>query len=181
MIQFTSIEMTRRGTWIFKWADAGAPFYRVVLFGRLVAEVEGLEFEYGKDDFGDDPPLLEVVKDDELALSEINPPFLIMQWWPQDDTAYYDIERKTQGFGSAWVPFREVTERQFPVYTQQTKLHPSEEIAEYRIHAVNIVNVPSDTQEDFKQMIVTPDDFRRSDREVSYDKGTTSIVISAPV
>lgn len=101
-LAFTSIVLNQDGQWEFTWVDDGADEWRVVLNGTEIATVsddDGPTYTYDLPGFEDFPPPLEVVDDGDLALSEYNPPFIIMQWYSVQDgeVTFYEVQEYVSG------------------------------------------------------------------------------------
>lgn len=154
MIQFTNIFLREDKLWQFEWTDTGAEYYRAILQGEQIntAPIETNEFVYPYPGWEQFPPPLEIVEEEEESLSEQNLPFLVMQWYKEDGTAYYEVQ---EDVGGVWTTRAIIMEEDIWVYTQQTPPLADETTHNYRIRAVDIYEERS-TDLLFRKFVVKP-------------------------
>ncbi len=134
MIPFSGIAYND-GVWTFTWAPAMGTV-RVILWGKLLLETTDNEFEYNSALYNNpiEAPPVEVVLDGELALSEDNICYLILQWH-RVECRSYEIEYKKN---STWRSMGSVQDDSLiTVQTYMTELLYDQEISEWRITAVD--------------------------------------------
>lgn len=152
MINFTSITRVSGG-WQFTWAG-GTGEVRVVLYGALLATTSDASYTYPSPMFADTvPPPIEVVPSDELASSEYNRSFLLLQWYPVDDADRYEVELWS---GTAWQRHGTVSHTEDDgVLSYSTPLLP--DMAETRWRVVAVAdNFRESSYLEFRQFIVRP-------------------------
>lgn len=173
MIPFTSIQRDSQDQWVFTWASTGAAYYRVILHGVQVDRVTDPTYTYGFDDYDEYPPPLEVVEEDDLALSEQHVPFLVMQWY-RVDCAQYMIEEWDD---PDWVERYYVAETGAAVYTLATPALPDGTFGVYRV-------IPMGTLEDegeeleYNITVVCPPPDPTPELLFAYDGGSGDLTIS---
>lgn len=158
--------------WSFTWADTGADSYRIIIRGFLVAVVTSPTYIYNLPGYESSPPPIEVVEEGQLALSEIDRPFLVLQWWPVD-CGFYEV---AEYINTAWVRQAIVIENRNALYSIQTPFLTDETLYQFRVNAVSSVQGRSDPI-DFKEFIVTPPQ-PPLNIVVGFDDATTSITVS---
>src|SRR5688500_6165334 len=93
MIQFTTIRKNADGTWTFDWTSTGADEYRIIYQGVEIDVAITNSYSCDLHGFTNEPPAIEVVEDDELALSEENTPYIIFQWYPNRNAHHYEVQK----------------------------------------------------------------------------------------
>lgn len=106
-VAFTAITRNADGTWTFTWAGTG-PF-RVVERGSLLDIVTASPYRSRP---STTPPALEIVLEDEVALSEQYPPRVRIQWYQDPEASSYTVERDT---GSGYATAKSISEEGKPV------------------------------------------------------------------
>ena len=103
MINFTSIQLID-DLWVYTWAT-GPGEVRVVLWGVEIDRTSDTSYTYEESLYNSATiaPPLEVVSASlgELAISEYNRPYLVLQWYRVAGAAYYEIEYWN---GTSWDP-----------------------------------------------------------------------------
>lgn len=180
-IQFTSCVFQENGSWLFEWdAVGGATEYRIILEGNEIDSVEDPEYTFTGPMrpgwAGDYPPPLEVMVDDNLAPSEINKPFLLVQWYQEDgaDAEYYSFDEYLSG---SWSNRIIQDENGSWVYSIQTPTLADETLFIYRVIGYGSIQQPTDAQ-GYRIFVVRPPTFADTSIEVSYDDDLEEIVIS---
>lgn len=165
--------------WQFQWPATGAAYYRVILRGKqldlVTATDTGMQtYVYDGVGFLDYPPPLEIVEETTQAASEINKPFLTIQWYGSTAATYYEVEEYVS---SAWVVRFETAEVGATVYTWTSPLLVDGTTHLYRVTAYNSIEQGSTPLEFDISPVVTPPDFVETLYNVDYDEGTNEIIV----
>lgn len=128
------VTQLQRSTWQFIWIAVGAKVYRIVLDGVLIDTITASSYVLTLPKFEDTPPPIEIVPDDQLALSEKNISRLTLQWYGVTGAVYYQIRRKV---GGNLLPITGVKANGSWLYTFITPLQDDESFAEFQITAVD--------------------------------------------
>lgn len=172
MIQFTTIERSEEGDWRFVWPATSGP-YRIVLFGNVLNVQDDTEYIYTQLGFTDYPPPLEVVSGlTTLADSEIDPPYLRVQWYRETGVNGYVVQLYN---GTDWDDEFSISEVGAGVYSSDIPLIDG---ASYlaRVVSFNSVEDQSPGQEYSISAIVHPI-FADSLYTVDYNNSTHEIEI----
>lgn len=157
--------------WQFQWPSTGAAFYRIVLRGRQIAIVpdntNGL-MTYNYDGFGFTtyPPPLEIMEENTVAPSELNRPFITIQWYGQAAVSYYLLQENISG---TWTTMFEIGEIGAFIYSWSSMLLVDESTHTYRVIAYNVIGQPSDAMAFDITPVVMPPNFNESLYSVEYD------------
>lgn len=172
MIQFTSIVRNGDGSWQFTWTPTLADEYRIIHNGVEIDTTQDPTYKASIVGFDTEPPALEVVEDLELAPSEENKPFIVLQWWPVRIANHYEVQRYT---GGQWRRHKIVQENpNIAVYTLKSKIHADNEICQYRVLSHDTIEQVSD-ELPFTALIVTPPVVSIDDTDVTYTPNTISV------
>lgn len=174
MITFTTITKKGNGTWEFNWITTGADYYRVVLDGVLLDSPIAPPYTCKLSGWNDEPPPIELVESDDLAESEENLPYLLIQWWPEREAYYYEVQ---QYVNSSWTNRNRIMENGSAFYSVRTRVMEDEEVTEWRVIAFNRIDVASDPI-NYTALIVSPPTILMGETEVGYNSSITSIVVS---
>lgn len=107
-----SIAQNADQSWTFSWsAVAGAPYYRVVLWGKQIAQINTLSYTFSGSGYPQNPPPLEIAAGSAKTLSETFQPFAQLQWYAETCSYFnvYDFDGtnwdvvQTINFGNSWV------------------------------------------------------------------------------
>lgn len=150
-ITFTDVRQTSDRSWVFTWADTGADVYRVVLFGVLVGTTSRLTWVWDGNGFLNSPPPLEVVEDGELALSELYPPYLAVQWYQEPGAESYTVEEYRS---SSWAEVASIDEQGTWVYSYVTQTLTDGYLEKLRVTAYDDLGNPS-APEGFTMTVLT--------------------------
>lgn len=172
MITFTSISKAAGGVWRYTWASTGASIYRVVLNGEVIEETTNLFYEHAIPSRNGMPPPIEVMPDNQAAVSEQNRPYMVIQWYPVP-CAFYDVDiKKANG---DWERLTTVAETGLWVYTVVSALLDDETIYQFRLSAVD-ENKQRSGYLNFSMAVVRcPDSYLGN---LAYDNGTQIVSIS---
>lgn len=150
----TKVEKQTSGQWRFEWTDTGADVYRITYRGHEITEVVGtsydLELPWGKNY----PPPLEIVPDDETAISEIHPPYMTPQWYRSAGADHYRVEQES---GASWLFKADIADNGQWVYTYDTVTLDDETTYKFRVLASGTLSNFSDDIW-FRRKIVRPPD-----------------------
>lgn len=171
MIDFTTITKLSDGTWEFDWIPTSAEVYRVVLFGNEIDRTLEPPYIAKVDGYVIEPPPIEIAEDDEESLSETNTPFIILQWWPNRNAEFYDVQRYTSG---EWQSIKKVLENDSSVYTVRSLIETDNEVVQYRITANDSIEQISDPLA-FTALIVCSPVISDGDTEVTYATGDITV------
>lgn len=131
-IPFTGVTYAD-GSWTYTWAS-GLGTVRVVLWGTLLTTTTGNTYTYTSALYAsaEDAPPVEVVLDGELAVSEYNASYLILQWY-RVECAYYQVQFKV---GSTWTDAGSIHDDPLIwIYTHITPLLEDQTVAVWRVVA----------------------------------------------
>lgn len=117
-LTFTSITQQLDQTWIFKWTATNATKYRIVLYGSELATITDTTYVPKIQGYSSFPPPIEVMENDDLALSEQFPPYLIIQWYGEP-CDYYIVEELV---GTTWNVKKTINEIGSSVYSITTPI-----------------------------------------------------------
>lgn len=134
-----SVTQLPDGRWKYTWTYP-AKEYRIVLYGRLLATTTQQSYIY-EELVRETPPPLEIVTGQ--ADSEINPPFITIQW-KGDPTAQ---QYRVQELLTTWKDVMVLNEVGLPVYSVTTPRSNDGDFRSYRV-------LPDTTQFDFN--VITP-------------------------
>lgn len=111
-----------------------------------------------------------------LAPSELNRPFLTMQWYGVGigSAAFYRVQ---EFIGGNWVTQFETAESGAPVYSWTSQLLVDESTHVYQVLAYNSLEQPSGPLEFDITPVVTPPDFVETLYDVTYDGVLEEIVL----
>lgn len=161
--------MLPNGGWFFEWSSTGAEYYRIVLQGREIDKVADIpssmqSYTYQGANFIAYPPPLEIVPSDAgMADSEINKPFLIIQWYGVE-ASYYAIQELID---ADWRDMFRIEEIGAQVYSWSTPLLADQTTHNYRVLAYNSIEQAS-TPLEFDIDVVTPPEFVDTDFTIDY-------------
>lgn len=170
-VPFTSIVQQGDTTWTFSWATTSAVSYRIVLFGQQIDTTTTNSYNFSFPGYEKYPPPLEIMADNQVALSEQFQPFLTMQWYGET-CDYFSV---SEFVSSVWNMVNTVMENGTTVYTVQTPLLNDGETHQYGIAAVTN-EVPS-TMQQYLITVVTPPDW--VDGSVSFSYSGGNLIVSA--
>lgn len=153
-ITFSSIRQLVTGEWVFAWVDTGADFYRIILHGHEIANtnLNTYTFNLPISNNSNLPPPIEVVAERNLAVSELNLPYMILQWYGSIGAVSYRIYELQ---GVSWVLKETFANQPQFLYTFVTSLLSDEEAHKFRIVAVNEAGMES-TPLAFSYKVVRP-------------------------
>lgn len=165
--------------WRFQWQSIGDPYYRIVLFGEQLDAVKDnggtLTYDYIGIGFDLYPPPLEVVGSSAgLAASELNKPYLTIQWYANQAASYYEVQ---EYIDSDWSPVFRIAEIGTQVYTWVSLLLDDESDHQYRVVAFNELDQASSGLEFNITPVVTPYNFIETDYTLTYDGTLHQIVL----
>lgn len=169
--------------WLFSWSDTGASYYKVVLRGELLAIVSGspgntVSYNYDNPGFINYPPPLEIVEYPTQAPSEINQPFLLIQWYAVEDAAYYQVQELVS---SSWVTLFEILEIGSTLYSYQTALLEDETTHNYRVIVFNELDQGSSGLLFDITPVVTPPNFIESLYQITYDGVGSNVILDTVI
>jgi hypothetical protein len=171
-----SVEKNEQQQWVFTWSDSGAASYRLVLNGNLIDTTEDLEYTFALPGYDSYPPPLEVVDDGDLAMSEKNRPFLVMQWYRSEGATYYEVQENVSGTWTRRAVITDLGALQW-VYTMRTPTLDDQTDYSFRVVAIGTVG-DSDGDLNFNATIVRPPTLAEDSIEVGYDDSTGSVTIT---
>jgi hypothetical protein len=141
-LTFQSIVRVVSGEWLFTWNSTGAAYYRVVLHGHEIGNTNTNSYTYNLPILVDssEPPPIEVVEEKKLAVSELNLPYMILQWYGVVGAVSYRVYQQE---GLSFV-LRETFANvpQF-MYTFITSLLSDEMEHKFRVVGVNVDGLES--------------------------------------
>lgn len=178
IILFVSLQ--GRDGWLFQWPSTGDPFYRIVLRGQqidlVVDSTNSMQsYLYDKANFIDYPPPLEIMPvSSGLAASEINPPFVQVQWYGDPTAVYYQVQELVS---AVWTPVFEITEVGAPIYSWQSYLLADASTHQYQVVSFNSLDQGSAGMQ-VTVSVVTPPDFVETDYTITYDNTGHQIVLA---
>lgn len=173
MISFATITLNDDKTWKFTWADTGADYYRIVLYGMEIGTTELLEYTHLQPGWEDFPPFIEVAEEEEQTLSERNLPYLVLQWYRSDTALYYEVQQLVD---AEWVTRFIQEEVGSWVYTIQTANLEDETLHQFRVYAYDLMEQQSSELE-FRVFIVRVPTIDQTTIDIGY--ANPNIVISA--
>lgn len=137
MIPIRTVKLREDRRWEFSWDATGASYYRIVLYGQEIERVTGAGYVHQAPGWERFAPFIEVVEEEEQALSEQNLSFLIIQWYDnRDDSAYYEVSEYVDG---EWVVKHIVQDDENVwVYTIQTPNLEDETLHQFKVIAYDI-------------------------------------------
>lgn len=141
-ITFTTIKQATTGEWLFTWASTGAAYYRIVLHGHEIANTVGTSYTFNLPISSNinTPPPIEVVAERDLAVSEFNLPYMILQWYGVANAVSYRLYELVD---ASWVLKDTFANQQQFLYTFTTSILADETDAKFRVVAVNEVGMES--------------------------------------
>lgn len=163
--------------WKFEWPSTGATYYRIVLRGQVLAVVPNdtngmLSYSYAGVGFVAYPPPLEVMEEEAIAPSELNRPFITIQWYGDEDASYYIVEEYISG---TWTTMFETAEAGAAFYSWSSPILVDESTHTYRVTAYNTIDQASTPIEFDISPVVTPPDFNEALYNVTYDDAAEEI------
>ena len=181
-IQLTITMLGNNGGWLFEWPSTGASYYRIVLFGHelgVVVDVPSslISYTYEGAGYFDYPPPLEVVEEASLAASELNKPYITIQWYGLSTASYYIVE---EYLGSEWSQVFHIGEINAGVYTWVSERLNDSSTHLYRVTAYNSID-QSATPLEFDIEVVTPPNLVESLYELTYDDGAEEFTFDVVV
>lgn len=174
-LPFTSITFDSDISWSFTWADTGATLYRVVLNGVFLDRVTTNSYISTIPGYETYPPPIEVVEDGSLALSEMHPPYIIIQWYGGTAlAAFYDV-REWNAVTSEWDSRAQIIPTPLKtVYTIQSPRLDDETTYLYEVVAVDSIDQES-TGVEYAIDVVCPPKFDETSVLLDYAAGTLTI------
>lgn len=151
-LRLTTIRQAVTGEWVFSWTSTGAAWYRIILGGREIDSVTSPTYTFNLPITGEDPPPIEVVAERDLAVSEFNLPYIILQWYAVTTASTYRLYELS---GDSWVLKDTFANNQQFLYTFTTTNLADETTARFRLVAVNEFGVES-TPLGFSYKVVRP-------------------------
>lgn len=181
MITIQSIAVTSAKQWQFTWTNTSAAYYRIVLNGVQIDEVQpdiSGTTTYTSNQVGYEvyPPPLEIMEATEVAPSENNQPFLSMQWYGEG-VGVVDHYLVYEFVASQWIQRAYINEVGSFIYTCTTPVLADEVAFTYKVVAVGIVQQQS-TELDFTINVIRPPDSPEGTVVIGWNSGTTSVVVS---
>ncbi len=173
-LPITAIVLQTDLSWAFYWTNTAATYYRAILNGQEIGVASGSPYYFTLPGYKAFPPPLEIVEESNLALSEIYPANLAIQWYqvsPKVD--HYEVDLWT---GSAWQLFKTVNESGLPVYTVQPQNLKDETTNQYQVVAADAIG-NSSTGLPFETYIVTPPILDESHIRYAYTPSTTTVQV----
>jgi len=162
--------------WLFQWPSTGDPYYRIVLQGQEIARVfdatNGMQsYIYNGSNFVINPPPLEVMPSSAgLAPSEINQPYLQIQWYGDPQASSYQVQENSQ-------TLFQIAEVGAEVYTWITPVLADGQTHSYQVYSYNIIGQQSPAL-NFDVEVVTPSIITESLYDVTYDGVGSQIVFN---
>lgn len=180
MITVQSIALTSAKQWQFTWTNTSAAYYRIVLNGVQIDEVQpgtgSTQYLYSKNGYEVYPPPLEIMEATEVAPSENNQPFLVMQWYgegPENVDHYIVYEL----LSSQWVQRSFVNETGEFIYSCTTPILADETTFQYKVVAVGDIQQES-TELDFVINVIRPPISPEGSFVVGWNTATNTVVVS---
>lgn len=158
------------GGWLFQWPSTGDIYYRIVLQGEQIDSVlddgTGMQsYTFTGAGFITYPPPLEIVPGSAgQSPSEINKPFLLIQWYGESDATTYQVQ---ENIGGDWFTWFQITEVGAQVYSWQAPLLDDLTLHNYRVIAFNSIGQEG-TPVSFNIFVVTPPAFVDFNYNVTY-------------
>jgi hypothetical protein len=168
------------GGWLFQWPSTGDPYYRIVLQGEQIATVVDStnsmqSYTITNPNFTSFPPPLEIMPASAgLAPSEINQPFLSVQWYGNPTAAMYQIQ---ENIGGSWQLWFQIAEIGVTVYTWNGPILEDQTIHNYQVVAFNSLGQTAPPVP-YQICVVTPPLFDDNDYEVNYASGQLVLSLS---
>lgn len=157
-LPITSIVRNARSNWTFSWTSTGAAYYRIVLYGQLLATVTGTSYTPTgtsvSQSFSDFPPPIEVEPETTPALSELYYPCMLIQWYGIATAGYYEVQSYD---GADWNTVAQITEAGDWIYSWQGSVLADETTYQYRVIAVDGLGQTS-APRGYTESIVRPPD-----------------------
>lgn len=144
-----SVTLLSDGTWQYTW-NGPAGRYNVVLYGNVIAIATTNTYIYDLTG-SPTPPPLEIVPVGEPAMTEINRPFLRIQWYGDPNAIRYEV----QELGTTWESVAYLSEIGEQVYTVDTPTLTDGETHQYRVIAFNDLDGSSPLPTYFTIVVVT--------------------------
>lgn len=166
-----SITLVDSGVWVFTWTPESTASYRVVLNGKLLANVQTESYTY-RGHLLDYPPPLEITTADQLAESEINSGNVTIQWYGDSSAKGYYVQEFIDG---DWETIKDVRETGEYIYTFSIDNLADETTHTFQVIAYNDFEDES-TGADLIFFIVRPVVLQEADYSVTYNG--TDIVIA---
>lgn len=165
-----TITMQADGSWLFEWPSTGDSYYRIVLQGeeltKVTDETNGIQqYVYDGPAFISYPPPLEIMPASAgLAPSEINKPFIAMQWYDVDGAVRYEVQELVS---AVWTTKFFIEDVDAVLYTWRSVPLTDQTTHQYRVLAYNSIDQASDPLE-FDIYVVTPPLFVETDFAIEY-------------
>lgn len=172
LIPITNIVLNADGTWTFTWANVGAAFYRVVLWGIQIARLNGTTYTWTGREYSTYPPPLEIAFQDQKVISETYLPYLIIQWYGDPSAQGYLVQQKS---GNNWTTISTPQEVGSWVYTYQTVILKDENTYVYRVIALDQYGNQS-TPRQYIRYVVCPPALAETSFKVQYNNPNVQIV-----
>lgn len=164
--------LPNNGGWLFEWPALGDAYYRIVLRGqeidRVIDTTNSMQsYIFNGVGFSAYPPPLEIMPASAgLAPSEINQPFLVIQWYGDLTVARYELQ---EYLNSEWQDTFAIAELGSTVYTWQSEILVDETIHLYQVVSFNSIDQASDGLAFNITPVVTPPDYVDTDYLIDYD------------
>lgn len=170
-VAFTSIVRNSDRSWTFSWSGSGT--WHVVLYGILLATTEENSYRINLQEFADYPPPLEVVDEDDLALSEQHKPYVLVQWYREDGAARYHVQHSTDGVSYATIATTQESGQW--VYTYHSPILDDGSTHYWKVIAESIIGNQS-TARQYNASIISPP--RPVDSEITIAYSAGNIVVT---
>lgn len=164
MISFLSITLNSNGSWTFTWANAGAAYYRVVLYGAEQARTTELSYTWNTPGYGDFPPPLEIAYEEQLVESELFPPLLTLQWYGDQSCQGYQVEYYN---GTTWEVVKVIQETGQWLYSYTTPVLTDETLYQFRVTSTNLIGTSS-TPVPYNRLVVCVPKSPDADLDIAY-------------
>lgn len=174
-IPITSVVQNSNQSWTFTWANSGQAYSRVVLWGIQLLKTTNFTYTWSGFEYTTYPPPLEIAYEDQQVLSEQFLPYLVMQWYGEQTAATYVVQENLAG---TWTTIQTLLETGQWIYTFITPILTDETTYSYRVIALDDVGDES-VPRGYNIYVVCPPLPTDGKVMVSYNQGTTSIVVSA--
>lgn len=174
MIPYT-VTKTNDGHWAFTWAATGASFYRIVLWGVQLDAITDVTWTWQQPgSYEDFPPPLEIAYEDTLTTSETYKPYMLLQWYAVPGVSYYRVDK----YVGSWVQTDTIIVNDSWLYSWQSPTLTDDTLCQYRVVAVDDQDDESVPRQ-YTRRIMCPPKPPDADLAITYDVGTSSIVVSA--
>lgn len=171
-IAITSVTQKADKSWVFTWDDAGAAYYRVVLWGVQLEQTAATDYTWHGQEYKEFPPPVEIAYEGQKVLSEQFLPYLVVQWYREDGVRSYEVQKKV---GTSWVKVKAVEESGEWVYTYRSVILEDRHLYEYRVVTVDVYGNQSEPQE-YRRFVVTPPVPVDDRVKVNYSDGNVMVV-----